>query len=108
MILKFPDIAQVFKTRVDIGELTLTQWSDLAQRYAKGQGYYIDREALLALHAKIDEISTSDMRLGLSEVKRLVDDAIEKAEKQKTGKLFSAFSKKTEGNLIPLTEENFM
>ena len=108
LIRNFPDIGRIFRTKISIGELTLTQWTDIAQRYAQGQGYYIDREALLALHARIDEISTSDMRLGIAEVKKLVDEAIEKSEKQRTGKLFSAFSKKTSDDLLPLTEDNFV
>jgi len=107
MIRNFPEISKLFKTRINIGELTLTQWADAAQKYANGQGYSIDGVALLALHAKIDSINTPDIRLGYSQVRKVVDDAIAKAEGKTSGKLFSAFSKKSD-ELIPLTEDNFM
>ena len=108
IILKFPEIKDIFKTRINIGELTLTQWADAALFYAMGQGYSIEGVALLALHARIDEINTPDIRLGYAQVRKVVDDAIEKAEKRIAGKLFSAFSRKNEDELIPLLEEDFM
>ena len=108
MIQRFPDVARVFKTRVDIGELTLTQWADIAQKYARSQGYSIEGPALLALHARLDRINTSDIRLGNEQVKEIVDEAIEKTQNRSSGKLFSAFAKKNEETLVPLTEDNFM
>lgn len=108
MIQNFPDIGKIFKTRINIGELTLTQWADLAQKYAASQGYSIDGMAQLALHAKIDQINTPDMRLGFKQVRQIIDDAIDKAEKRSSAKLFSAFGKKNDEELIPLMEDNFM
>ena len=108
MIQRFPDVARVFKTRIDIGELTLTQWADIAQKYARSQGYSIEGPALLALHARLSRINTSDIRLGNKQVKEIVDEAIEKTQNRSSGKLFSAFSKKNEDTLVPLTEDNFM
>ncbi len=108
MIQNFPDIGKIFKTRINIGELTLTQWADLAQKYAASQGYSIDGMAQLALHAKIDQINTPDMRLGFKQVRQIIDDAIDKAEKRSSAKLFSAFGKKNDDELIPLMEDNFM
>lgn len=108
MIQNFPDIGKIFKTRINIGELTLTQWADLAQKYAASQGYSIDGMAQLALHAKIDQINTPDMRLGFKQVRQIIDDAIDKAEKRSSAKLFSAFGKKNDDELTPLMEDNFM
>ena len=88
--------------------IAMTQWADVAQKYAQSQGYSIDGTALLALHARIDKINTPDMRLGFFQVRNIVDEAIEKTEKRGSGKLFSAFAKKNENDLIPLTEDSFM
>ncbi|MBQ9031072.1 MAG: hypothetical protein IJ106_06420, partial [Parasporobacterium sp.] len=108
LIRNFPELSKVFRTRIDIGEFTLTQWADIAQKYAKNLGYSVEGPALLALHARIDGINTPDIKLGLSQVKKIVDEAIEKSEKKSPSKLFSAFTRKNEDLLIPLTEECFM
>ncbi len=103
----FPKIRQLFCTRLDIFELSILEWANVACEYALEQGYEIDDMAKLALHARIDEINLPTVRLGYDDVRAIVDDAIDNAERKNVGKLFSAFKKK--GNELKLlTEEDFL
>ena len=107
IIVHFPEIKELFGARIDIHELTITQWANIAKKYAKDQGYTIDAMADLALHARIDKINVPTARLGLGDIKDIVDSAIAKASKRNNGKLFAAFSKKGKED-IALTESDFL
>ena len=89
----FPELKGMFKNRVDINELSIIEWADIAAKYAKERGYVLDDIAKLALHAKINEINVPTRRLGYDDVIGIIDKAIERAEKRNSGKLFSAFKK---------------
>ena len=103
----FPETEKLFATRIDINELGIIQWADLACNYAEEQGYRIDDLALLALHAKINEINLPTVRIGFEDITGIVDSAIEKAERRNVGKLFSSKSHKNDGELKSLTESDF-
>ena len=94
-----------FVNRINVEELSISQWADLACNYAGGLGYTVDDMALLALHAKIDELNVPTARFSFENVKQLMDEAISRAEKRNSGRLFSAFSKK---NNNVLTESDFI
>ena len=106
ILVHFPEIRELFASRIDIQELTITQWAEVAKKYALDQGYVIDAMAELALHARIDKINVPNARLGLGDIKDIVDSAIAKASKKNNGKLFAAFSKKSKGEIV-LTESDF-
>ena len=106
IIAHFPEIEELFGSRINIHELTITQWADIARKYAKEQGYIIDDMANLALHARIDKINVPTARLGLGDIKDIVDSAIAKASRRNNGKLFAAFSRKGKEE-IALTESDF-
>ncbi|MBR6349856.1 MAG: hypothetical protein IKR67_04830 [Lachnospiraceae bacterium] len=105
IVSNFPEIEKYFVNRINVEELSISQWADLACNYAGGLGYSIDEMALLALHAKIDEMNVPTARFSFDNVKDLIDEAIERAEKRNSGRLFSAFSKK---NSNVLTESDFI
>lgn len=107
MINKHPEIEKLFENRVDVNELTITQWADVACDYAMRKGYKVTDMALLALHAKIDEINLPTSRFGYEDIVNIMETAIEKCEKRNTGKLFSAFSRK-EDEYIELNESDFV
>ena len=107
ILTHFPEIKRLFASRVNIEELSISQWADIAKKYAKEQGYFIDEMATLALHAKIDKINVATSRVGLGDIKDIVDEAISKSSKRGSGKLFAAFSKK-EKEEIELTENDFL
>ncbi|MCQ2512895.1 MAG: hypothetical protein MJ092_05885, partial [Lachnospiraceae bacterium] len=107
MISKHPELKKLFKTRLDIEELSLAQWADLACDYAKEKGYEINDMALLALHAKIDELNVPTARLGYEDIKGIIDDAIDNASQRGSGK-FRFGGRKNKGNAKELDESDFM
>ena len=106
IIATFPEIEGIFNTFVEIDELGIQGWGNIAREYAESRGYKIDDIALLALHAKINEINLPTVRLGMDDIREIVDKAIVKAEKRNVGKLFSSF-KKTGSELKDLSEADF-
>ena len=107
IIAHFPEVKRLFASRINIEELSIAQWADIAKDYAKKQGYYIGDMATLALHAKIDKINVATSRVGLGDIKDIVDSAISKSSKHGSGKLFAAFSKKGKEE-TELTESDFI
>jgi len=90
----FPEFAELFRNRIDINELSIVQWADIAIRYADEKGYELDDMARLALHAKINEINVPTARLGYDNIIEIMEEAMKRADKRNTGKLFAAFSRK--------------
>ena len=107
MISNHPALKGLFQTRLNVMELNLTQWADLACQYAEEQGYTVSDMALLALHAKIDELNIPTARLGYEDIKGIIDNAISNASKRGGGK-FRFGSKKHKGNAKQLDEADFM
>ena len=89
----FPAFGALFENRIDINELSIVQWADIAMKYAEEKGFVLDDMAKLALHARINEINVPTSRLGYDEVLDIMDDAIARAEKRNSGRLFAAFKK---------------
>jgi len=106
ILTKHPELSSVFHTRLNLNELSLSQWADLACDYAKSKGYKVGDMALLALHAKIDEMNLPTTRLVVEDVQGIIDKAIEKAKKRSSGRLFGG--KKNKGNAKELDETDFM
>ena len=106
ILTKHPELSSVFHTRLNLNELSLSQWADLACDYAKSKGYKVGDMALLALHAKIDEMNLPTTRLVVEDVQGIIDKAIEKAKKRSSGRLFGG--KKNKGNGKELDETDFM
>ena len=106
IMTKNPELAEFFHTRLDLDELSLSQWAQLACDYAKEKGYVVGDMALLALHAKIDEMNLPTTRLIVSDVQGIIDQAIEKADRR-TSARFRAKSKKN-GERLELNEADFM
>lgn len=107
IIMHFPETAQLFSSRINIQELTITQWAQVAKEYAAAQGYTIDDMADLALHARIDRINVPSVRLGMGDIRDIVDSAIAKSTRRNNGKFFAAFSNKRKEK-IALTESDFL
>ena len=106
MISNHPELLSLFKTRLDIEELSLAQWADLACDYAAERGYTINDMALLALHAKIDELNVPTARLGYEDIKGIIDDAIDNASQRNSGK-FRFGGRKNKGGANELDESDF-
>ncbi|MCM1121136.1 MAG: hypothetical protein NC416_00995 [Eubacterium sp.] len=96
--------------RVDIEPLDNEALVAYAKQYAEEQEYSIDEFGILALHTRIADRQTSDHEVSMSEVRNLVDEAIEYANK-KTPKHFMDIllaKRYDEEDMIILREKDFM
>ena len=103
-------LANNFNLRVDIEPLDDEALVAYAKHYAEEQEYSIDEFGILALHTRIADRQTSDHEVTLSEVRELVDEAIEYANK-KTPKHFMDIllaKRYDEEDMIILRERDFM
>ncbi|MCM1122125.1 MAG: hypothetical protein NC416_06045 [Eubacterium sp.] len=103
-------LANTFNLRVDIEPLDNEALVAYAKQYAEELEYSIDEFGILALHTRIADRQTSDHEVTLAEVRELVDEAIEYANK-KTPKHFMDIllaKRYDEEDMIILREKDFM
>ncbi len=100
---------KVFTARFDIACLSNKALVEYAKRYAKEREYSLDELAELALHSRIDDMQTNDHSVTLDEVKQIVDEAIEKANKKNLKHFFEVLcsSRYDEDDMIILRERDF-
>ena len=72
---------QMFGVHVEIEELSDDALVAYGKKYAERNEFTIDDMGILALHTRIDEMQTSDHIVTVSDVRDLVDEAIEHATK---------------------------
>lgn len=99
-----------FNLRVDVEPLDDESLVAYAKQYAEEQEYSIDEFGILALHTRIADRQTNDHEVTLAEVRELVDEAIEYANK-KTPKHFMDIllaKRYDEEDMIILREKDFM
>ena len=72
--------AQKFTEKISIPVLTIDELVNFGEAYAKDLGYNIDEMGVLALYDRINRILRLDHPTYLTEVKEIVDEAIDKAE----------------------------
>lgn len=110
LLSKNSALAAIFNLRVDIEPLDNEALVAYAKQYAEDMEYSIDEFGILALHTRIADRQTSDHEVTLAEVKDLVDEAIEYANK-KTPKHFMDIllaKRYDEEDMIILREKDFM
>ena len=106
IIAKHPELKDLFRTRLKLHELSLSDWGKFACNYAQEKGYIVGDMAVLALHARIDEINLPTTRLVAEDVQGIIDKAIDKAKKRSSGRLFGG--KKNRDSVQELDETDFM
>ena len=82
-----PELASCFNARFDVEALDNSTLVAYGCQYAKMQEYAIDELGRLALHTRIEDMQTSDHIVTVKDVREIVDDAIDHAER-KTPKHF--------------------
>lgn len=105
---KTPRLGEQFQRTINIPIFSNDELVAFGKSYAEEQEYYFDEMAVLALYDCIGVRQTSDHLVNVTEVKELVDAAMEHAEKKSKG-FFARISKKRideEGNKL-LLEEDF-
>ena len=104
-----PVLRPMFNINLNVDVLSVKQWAEYAKKYAKSLGYDIDEMGMLALHVSIGEINRGESRITTDEVKDIIDDAIENAQRKGIGKIFSAFShKEKDSGAKVLREQDFI
>ncbi len=74
------NFAKKFTEKIAIPALTIDELVNFGEAYAKDLGYTIDEMGVLALYDRINRILRLDHPTYLTEVKEIVDEAIDRAE----------------------------
>jgi tetratricopeptide (TPR) repeat protein len=98
-----------FSEKITVPIFTNDELVSFARSYAKEQGYEIDEMAILALYNRIGNIQKLDQETTLTEVKEIVDEAIEREGRIGLKKYFSILTAKryTDDDCILLLERHF-
>lgn len=101
-----PQFARKFTEKIIIPVLTIDELVNFGKSYATEMGYSIDEMGVLALYDRINLIQRLDHPTNLTEVKEIVDEAIDKAERGGFAGFFGRKRRDQDGNLI-LQEKDF-
>lgn len=105
----YPGLLEVFTARVNVEALSNDMLVAHGRKYAKEKEYSIDELGALALHHRIEELSTIDHAVSLGEVEEIVDEAILRANRKTPRHFFDIlFAKRyDEEDMIVVTERDF-
>ena len=110
MMEYFDGMKQIINVHIEVEELSDDALVAYGKKYAEHLEYSIDDMGILALHTRIDELQTSDHVVTVADVRSIIDEAIEKANK-KTLKHFTdvLFAKRYDDeDMIILRENDFL
>ncbi len=105
-----PFLEECFNARMDMEALSNEALVAFGRKYAREKEYVIDELGILALHTRIQDMQTSDHAVTILEVKSIIDEAIEKANKKTLKHLVDVIMSKRydEEDMIILRENDFM
>lgn len=109
MLAEYPNFKKKFTSRIELPVFINDELVTFAQTYAKENGYKIDDMGILALYSEIDILQREDKIVTVTDVKNIIDDAIENANKPSLKNLINkmAGKNKDESDRIILKEEDF-
>lgn len=109
MLAANPEFGRKFTSRLELPVFINDELVTFGQTYAKENGYRIDEMGILALYSCIDLQQKEDHAVTVAEVKDIIDDAIEHAQKANVKHLMKrVFGKHTdESDRVILTEKDF-
>ena len=96
----------MFTEKISIPILTIDELVNFGKAYAKDLGYSIEEMGVLALYDRINKITRLDHPTYLTEVKEIVDEAIDESEHRGFFARFSGKKYDEEGNIL-LIEKDF-
>ena len=104
-----PDLASKFTEKIHIPIFTNDELVVFAKNYAIEQGYVIDEMGILALYNRIGNIRIANKATTLEEVKDIVDEAIDNAERKPITNAFRSIftSRYDEDENLILREKDF-
>lgn len=103
-------LLECFNIEINIEALDDAALVAYAQKYARELEYSIDELGILALHTRIAERQTSDHSVTISEVKEIMNEAIQHANRKTLGHFFDILLAKRydEEDMIILREKDFI
>ena len=103
------DFKHKFTSRLELPIFINDELVTFGQTYAKENNYKIDEMGILALYSRIDVLQKEDHAVTVTEVKEMIDEAIENSKKTDVKRYIKRFFTKTTDNSdrIILTEEDF-
>lgn len=109
MLGDYPNFKKKFTSRIELPVFINDELVTFAQTYAKENGYKIDEMGILALYSEIDILQRDEKVVTVTDVKNIIDDAIENANKPSLKKLFKKVTgkNKDDSDRIILKEEDF-
>lgn len=110
MMEYFSGMKEVFNVHIEVEELGDDALVAYGKKYAHYLEYSIDEMGVLALHTRIDEMQTSDHVVTVADVRDIVDEAIENANRKSlrhfTDVLFA--KRYDDDDMIILRERDFL
>lgn len=102
-------LAKKFTEKITIPVFTSDELVAFGKAYANDLDYEIDEMGVLALYNRISNIQKLDHATTLTEVKEIVDEAIERAERKSIQKAFSILTSRryADNDYIILREKDF-
>ncbi len=109
MLAAFPQFGKKFTSRLEVPVFINDELVTFGQTYAKENGYKIDEMGILALYSRIDMLQREERVVTVADIKEILDDAIENAQRASFKKLIKKiFGRNTDdSDRILLREEDF-
>ena len=109
LLSEYPNFKKKFTSRIELPVFINDELVTFAQTYAKENGYKIDEMGILALYSEIDILQRDERIVTVTDVKNIIDDAIDNANKPSVKNIINKFTgkNKDEAGRIILKEEDF-
>lgn len=109
MLAEHPNFSKKFTSRIDLPVFINDELVTFGQTYAKENGYKIDEMGILALYSDIDILQREEKVVTVADVKAIIDDAIENANRASVKKIMKKILGKNrdESDRVILKEEDF-
>ena len=109
-LAKHEKLKECFTARMDVEALSNDTLVAFGRQYARELEYSIDELGVLALHTRIEDMQTIDHVVTVVDVKEIVDEAIEHANRKTLKHFFDVlFAKRYDDeDMIILTEKDFV
>lgn len=109
MLEAYPQFSKKFTSRLELPVFINDELVTFGQTYAKENGYKIDEMGILALYSRIDMLQRNERVVTVADVKDILDDAIENAQRASVKKFFKKLTGKNtdDSDRIILSEEDF-
>ena len=103
-------LEECFNARIDLEAMSNEELVAFGKKYAKEMEYSIDELGVLALHTRIEEMQTHDHAVTVMEVRDIMDEAIDHANRKTIPHFFDILLAKRydEEDMVILKEKDFM